>query len=130
MPTVLPFHRVVVRDPAFAPSDASTPFSVHTRWIETQFDNTIEAFSGAPGEAAEEGERQRVVVEVGGKRLEVSIPAKIFSGTPSAASPRPSSKRSGSRQSAARSAMAHIRRWTSSEAGGATLYSSACSARR
>ena len=80
MPTVLPFHRVVVRDEAFAPSDASTPFSVHTRWIETEFDNTIEAFAGPAGEASEDGERQRVVVEVGGKRLEVVLPAGFSAG--------------------------------------------------
>ncbi|GAA4347583.1 acetyl/propionyl/methylcrotonyl-CoA carboxylase subunit alpha [Angustibacter luteus] len=81
MPTVLPFHRVVVRDPAFAPSEPSTPFSVHTRWIETEFDNTIEPFGGAAGEAADEGERQRVVVEVGGKRLEVVLPAGFSAGS-------------------------------------------------
>src|SRR5918997_6926324 len=37
MPTVLPFHRAVVSDPAFAPEDAAQPFTVHTRWIETEF---------------------------------------------------------------------------------------------
>ncbi|MBD4400602.1 acetyl-/propionyl-CoA carboxylase subunit alpha, partial [Xanthomonas citri pv. citri] len=39
MPSVLPFHRAVVRDPAFAPEIAGSeePFSVHTRWIETEF---------------------------------------------------------------------------------------------
>src|SRR6476646_3417615 len=35
MPTVLPFHRAVVRDPAFT----GEPFAVHTRWIETEFTN-------------------------------------------------------------------------------------------
>ncbi len=34
----LPFHRAVVRDPAFT----GEPFQVHTRWIETEFSNTIE----------------------------------------------------------------------------------------
>jgi acetyl-CoA/propionyl-CoA carboxylase biotin carboxyl carrier protein len=80
MPTVLPFHRVVVRDEAFAPSDPQTPFSVHTRWIETEFENTIEAFAGPAGEAPEDGERQRVVVEVAGKRLEVVLPAGFSAG--------------------------------------------------
>ena len=41
MPTVLPFHRAVVADPAFAP-EGDEPFTIHTRWIETEFDNTIE----------------------------------------------------------------------------------------
>ena len=80
MPTVLPFHRAVVRDEAFAPADASAPFTVHTRWIETEFDNQIEPFSGAAAEGAEPEERQQVVVEVGGKRLEVSLPAGFAVG--------------------------------------------------
>jgi acetyl-CoA/propionyl-CoA carboxylase, biotin carboxylase, biotin carboxyl carrier protein len=79
MPTVLPFHRVVVRDPAFAPP-GDEPFSVHTRWIETEFDNTIEPFAGAHGAAQEETPRERVVVEVAGKRLEVVLPAGLGVG--------------------------------------------------
>ncbi|MEO7235926.1 MAG: biotin/lipoyl-containing protein, partial [Lapillicoccus sp.] len=77
MPTVLPFHRAVVSDPAFAPADADAPFTVHTRWIETEFDNTIEPYAGGPADAAEPEERRRVVVEVGGKRLEVVLPADL-----------------------------------------------------
>ena len=74
MPTVLPFHRAVVRDEAFAPS-SDAPFSVHTRWIETEFDNTIQAYAGGSADGSEPGERLPVVVEVGGKRLEVVLPA-------------------------------------------------------
>ena len=69
MPTVTPFHRAVVSDPAFAPEEG--PFQVHTRWIETAFDNTIPPFAGVPGAADDAEPRQNVVVEVGGKRLEV-----------------------------------------------------------
>jgi acetyl-CoA/propionyl-CoA carboxylase biotin carboxyl carrier protein len=76
MPTVLPFHRTVVADPAFAPAD-DVPFSVHTRWIETEFDNTIAPWAGQPGDEAEPDERETVVVEVGGKRLEVVLPAGL-----------------------------------------------------
>ncbi len=54
MPTVLPFHRVVVSDPAFAP-EGDEPFSVHTRWIETEFDNQIPPYAGPLGEAPEDG---------------------------------------------------------------------------
>jgi acetyl-CoA/propionyl-CoA carboxylase, biotin carboxylase, biotin carboxyl carrier protein len=80
MATVLPFHRAIVRDPAFVES-----FTVHTRWIETEFDNTIEPFT-ATDELPEAAERQQVVVEVGGRRLEVSLPGK---GTaPKAAKPQ------------------------------------------
>ena len=80
MPTVLPFHRKVVRDEAFAPSDPGAAFTVHTRWIETEFDNDIEPFGGAGAEAPEAEERQKVVVEVGGKRLEVSLPGNLSLG--------------------------------------------------
>ncbi|MCG7323152.1 MULTISPECIES: acetyl/propionyl/methylcrotonyl-CoA carboxylase subunit alpha [Arsenicicoccus] len=80
MPTVLPFHRKVVRDEAFAPSDPDAAFTVHTRWIETEFDNDIEPFGGAGAEAPEAEERQKVVVEVGGKRLEVSLPGTLSLG--------------------------------------------------
>ena len=48
MPTVIPFHRVVLDDPAFAPAEGGE-FKVHTRWIETEFNNTIPMYSGAPG---------------------------------------------------------------------------------
>ncbi|CAM3619857.1 acetyl/propionyl/methylcrotonyl-CoA carboxylase subunit alpha [Kibdelosporangium persicum] len=75
MATVLPFHRTIVRDPAFAED-----FTVHTRWIETEFDNKIEPFT-APGEIAEEEPRQTVVVEVGGRRLEVSLPGDLALST-------------------------------------------------
>ena len=77
MPTVIPFHRAVVADPAFAPADPEQPFTVHTRWIETEFDNQIPAWSGAAAAAdpVEAEQREHLVVEVGGKRLEVSLPA-------------------------------------------------------
>ncbi|MEU0485670.1 biotin carboxylase N-terminal domain-containing protein, partial [Streptosporangium sp. NPDC006013] len=78
MPTVLPFHRAVVADPAFT----GEPFSVHTRWIETEFDNTIAPHAGEHGAAEEPGERQRITVEVAGKRLEVVLPAGFAAGNP------------------------------------------------
>ena len=74
--TALTFHRAVVRDPAFATDDA-TPFSVHTRWIETEFDNQIPVYAGAASDVAEPEERQTLTVEVGGKRLEVVLPAGL-----------------------------------------------------
>jgi acetyl-CoA/propionyl-CoA carboxylase biotin carboxyl carrier protein len=80
MPTVIPFHRAVVRDPAYV--GASTPsgegsFDVYTQWIETEFDNQIEPYAGDAGEADDAGERQKVTVEVGGRRLEVVLPAGL-----------------------------------------------------
>ena len=102
MPTVLPFHRVVVEDPAFAPefTDApDAPFSVHTRWIETEFDNQISPYDGTPEAAAEQAARQSVVVEVGGKRLEVSLPGDLAvssgAGKGPSAGPRRAARKGG-----------------------------------
>ncbi|WP_067172283.1 acetyl/propionyl/methylcrotonyl-CoA carboxylase subunit alpha [Microtetraspora niveoalba] len=74
MPTVLPFHRVVVDDPAFI--GTGKRFDVHTRWIETEFDNTIAPYAGDTA-TAEPADVERVTVEVGGKRLEVVLPAGL-----------------------------------------------------
>ncbi|QWS34165.1 biotin carboxylase N-terminal domain-containing protein [Curtobacterium aetherium] len=76
LPTVIPFHRAVVADPAFATDDA-TPFSVYTQWIETDFDNDIPAWSGSPEELPVPAERDSVVVEVQGKRIEVTMPSIV-----------------------------------------------------
>ncbi|MGI5469167.1 acetyl/propionyl/methylcrotonyl-CoA carboxylase subunit alpha [Streptomyces sp. CA-132043] len=74
MATAIPFHRAVVEDEAFT----SDPFAVHTRWIETEFVNDIKPFA-VPADAEADGEsnRESVVVEVGGKRLEVSLPSSL-----------------------------------------------------
>jgi acetyl-CoA/propionyl-CoA carboxylase biotin carboxyl carrier protein len=99
MPTVLPFHRKVVDDPAFAGD-----FSVHTRWIETEFDNDIPPYAApeAASDAADADEpRERITVEVGGKRLEVTVPASLRAARPAAAgaaaagAPRRPGRRSG-----------------------------------
>ena len=82
MATVLPFHRAIVRDPAFCATGDSA-FSVHTRWIETEFDNQIAPFTDA-AEPAEEEPRTTMVVEVGGRRLEVSLPGGLAVGAPAA----------------------------------------------
>jgi acetyl-CoA/propionyl-CoA carboxylase biotin carboxyl carrier protein len=81
MPTVIPFHRAVVSDPAFigTPADKPEQFAVYTTWIETDFDNQIEPYDGDVAEPEEVGERQTVVVEVGGKRLEVVLPGGLGS---------------------------------------------------
>ncbi|MCU1556297.1 MAG: ATP-grasp protein [Microbacteriaceae bacterium] len=81
LPTVLPFHRKIVRDPAFT----SSPFTIYTRWIETEFVNDIEPWSGSLADVAAPVARQNIVVEVDGKRIEVSLPARLGSGSASAA---------------------------------------------
>jgi acetyl-/propionyl-coenzyme A carboxylase alpha chain len=101
MPTVIPFHRVVLDDPAFAPAEGGE-FKVHTRWIETEFNNTIPMYSGAPGSVdSDEDERTTVVVEVNGKRLEVSLP-DLGGGTKPAAKPAAKTRKSRSARSAAK----------------------------
>jgi len=91
IPTVVPFHRAVLESEAFVPADDTTPFTVHTRWIETEFAQTV-AGLGRPAPAQEEaqlpdGALERVVVEVGGKRLEVVLPAALGLGRTSGTGP-------------------------------------------
>ncbi len=101
MPTVIPFHRVVLDDPAFAPAEGGE-FKVHTRWIETEFNNTIPMYSGAPGSVdSDEDERTTVVVEVNGKRMEVSLP-DLGGGTKPAAKPASKTRKSRSARGAAK----------------------------
>lgn len=95
MPTVAPFHEAVMADPAFVPADENQPFSVHTRWIETEFKNTIAPFSVIEASEAEDAESTRYTVEVNGKRLEVLLPSTLTAG-PS------SSSRNGSAKPAAK----------------------------
>lgn len=92
LPTVLPFHRAIVSDPAFT----SEPFSIYTRWIETDFDNTIEPWSGSLPDAEPAAVRQNVVVEVGGKRIEVSLPARMLGAAANAPSALPPKRNAGS----------------------------------
>jgi acetyl-CoA/propionyl-CoA carboxylase, biotin carboxylase, biotin carboxyl carrier protein len=102
IPTVLPFHRAVLDDPAFAPEDGQAPFRVHTRWIETEFTETLATLGRTPSAPAEEADEaptlERVVVEVGGKRIEVVLPAALAlsrgGGRPSPAR-RPAARRAG-----------------------------------
>ena len=77
MPTVTPFHRAVVDHPDYAPADPNEKFKVHTRWIETDFVNDIPAYAGGSADAPEAAERQSIVVEVGGKRVEVTLPGGL-----------------------------------------------------
>lgn len=101
MPTVIPFHRVVLDDPAFAPAEGGE-FKVHTRWIETEFNNTIPMYSGAPGTVdSDEDERTTVVVEVNGKRMEVSLP-DLSGGAKPAAKPASKTRKSRSARGAAK----------------------------
>ena len=93
MPTVVPFHRTVVDDPAYV-GDGTT-FGVYTSWIESEFDNQIAPYDGAPG-GSEPEERERVTVEVAGKRLEVVLPGGLGATTAPASAKKP--KRTATRK--------------------------------
>jgi acetyl-CoA/propionyl-CoA carboxylase biotin carboxyl carrier protein len=74
MPSVIPFHKAVLTDPAFVAADGH--FGVHTRWIETEFSTRIEPYVGSMGETGS-SETNTYVVEVNGRRLEVRLPASL-----------------------------------------------------
>ncbi|MEN9911514.1 MAG: hypothetical protein RLZZ441_1082 [Actinomycetota bacterium] len=77
LPTVLPFHQLVVNDPAFAPA-GDEPFTIYTSWIETEFNNTVPEYAGTIGAGEATDTRHEVVVEVDGKRLAVSVPDSLL----------------------------------------------------
>jgi len=106
MPTVLPFHRAVVDDPAFA----GDQLAVHTRWIETEMRAVFEPQLSAP--AAEAPARETITVEVGGKRLDVTVPADW--SRPAAAGGHPSSERVPGPRGTARRSPGHAKRWAGS----------------
>ncbi|WP_433727314.1 acetyl/propionyl/methylcrotonyl-CoA carboxylase subunit alpha [Nocardia sp. CA-129566] len=78
--TVIPFHRAIVEDPAFIGDGEK--FDVYTKWIETEWVNNVEPYTPAGVTEAEDEElpRQKVVVEVGGRRVEVSLPGNFTVG--------------------------------------------------
>ena len=79
MPTVLPFDRAIVRDPAFIGDGES--FDIYTRWIEEEWQNELEPFVDADDLPEEEADpKQKFVVEVAGRRIEVALPSSLSFG--------------------------------------------------
>ncbi len=91
MPSVLPFHRAVLQEPAFIAGDGA--FGVHTRWIETEFATPIEPYTGTLGES-DEPEKTSYVVEVDGRRIEVRLPAALSAPAARVAAPQRPTRRS------------------------------------
>jgi acetyl-CoA/propionyl-CoA carboxylase biotin carboxyl carrier protein len=87
MPTLIPFHRVVLDDPDFI----DEPFRVHTRWIETEWTGSVPAYDGGAADGGEAADRERIVVEVGGRRIEVSVPGGLAASRPTAGGGKPPS---------------------------------------
>jgi acetyl-CoA/propionyl-CoA carboxylase biotin carboxyl carrier protein len=98
LPTVLPFHRAVVVDPAFAPVAPGTPFTVHTRWIETEFAGDLAPQELPVTEAEATPARREVVVEVNGRRVTVSLPDGL-AGEPADPAASATPRRTPSRRS-------------------------------
>ena len=101
MPTVIPFHRSVVDDPAFTAADGD--FTVYTTWIETDYDNQLEPYSGASADADEPESRERVTVEVGGKRVEVVLPGGLGASAAAAGGTKKAKRKAGKAAGAAAS---------------------------
>lgn len=101
LPTVIPFHRAVVSDPAFAPElstsdDGETPeLRIYTRWIEEEWVNTIPAWDGEPTDEESPAPRT-IAVEVDGRRVEVSIPGDLIGTGGTRRAPRRSGAKSSS----------------------------------
>ena len=73
LPTVIPFHQAVIEDPAFIGNDSG--FQIYTRWIEQEWVNTVEPYSDDAPETEGSAPRETHVVEINGRRVEVSLPA-------------------------------------------------------
>lgn len=74
VPTVVPFHRAVVRDPDFTAEDR---LGVYTTWIESAFTGRLAAAleTGAEGPVAR---RETLTVEIDGKAVQLGLPARMF----------------------------------------------------
>ena len=74
LPTVLPFHRAVVRHSDFI---AEERLGVHTTWIENEFAEALaaspEIARTAPGAA-----RSTITVELDGKAVQLGLPARLY----------------------------------------------------
>jgi acetyl-CoA/propionyl-CoA carboxylase biotin carboxyl carrier protein len=74
--TVLPFHRAVVQAPDFT---SETALGIHTRWIETDFADSIAA-DPEFGTSVPDGARRTITVDVDGRRLAVGLPVALLDG--------------------------------------------------
>lgn len=80
LPTVLPFHRAMMEDPAFTAPDGN--YRVYTRWIEEEWNNNIPGYNEDPV-AENDGDlvqlpKQKVIVEVDGRRVELLVPGELL----------------------------------------------------
>lgn len=74
LPTVLPFHRAVVRHPDFI---AEERLGVHTTWIENEFAEPLAA-SPEIARTAPDAARSTITVELDGKAVQLGLPARLY----------------------------------------------------
>ncbi|CAB0684859.1 acetyl/propionyl/methylcrotonyl-CoA carboxylase subunit alpha [Corynebacterium diphtheriae] len=93
MPTVLPFHRHIVENPAFIGDGEK--FEVYTKWIEEEWDNPIEPYVDSTDVDDEEAAlpSQKVVVEIDGRRVEIALPGDLALGGGAGAPKKKAKKR-------------------------------------
>ena len=72
--SVLPLHRAVMEQPDFTSADA---FKVHTRWIETDFANTLAATVRSEP-LVSDAALVRTAVEIDGRRMALGLPAELL----------------------------------------------------
>ncbi|MCQ6270147.1 ATP-grasp domain-containing protein [Pseudarthrobacter sp. R1] len=74
LPTVLPFHRAVVRHPDFTAEDR---LGVHTTWIENEFAEPLAA-SPEIARTTPASARTTITVELDGKAVQLGLPSRIY----------------------------------------------------
>ncbi|MDR3070882.1 MAG: acetyl-/propionyl-CoA carboxylase subunit alpha, partial [Propionibacteriaceae bacterium] len=84
MPSVLPFHRELLKHPDFLAPDGD--FRVHTTWIENDFDVPIAPYS-EESHTSEPDKLNTFFIEINGKRVELRMPAAFMA--PPAPTPAP-----------------------------------------
>lgn len=87
IPTVAPFHRALLKEPAFTAHDK---LGVYTHWIETEFSQRLAA---APelAAAAPDATRQQLTVDIDGKAVQLGLPAALYATLMNPAQPSPAS---------------------------------------
>ena len=80
--SVLPFDQLVLEQPDFRAEDGD--FRVHTRWIETDFADTLTAAMAPHARVtpAATAPMLRLAVEIDGKRVELGLPANLLAALP------------------------------------------------
>ncbi|WP_022707118.1 acetyl/propionyl/methylcrotonyl-CoA carboxylase subunit alpha [Paracoccus zeaxanthinifaciens] len=83
--SVLPFHREVLKAPEFRADDGG--FAVHTRWIETDFAERLDAaLTPAPRVTPDpDPVMLRLPIEIDGRRHMIALPQSLLAGMGSAA---------------------------------------------